>query len=145
MAKLSLEKAQDVIRRIRVANVRVKTEPRSGKFIHYCGRRNVAFGFEADSPLHNMHNIGMCRADGCTHEHKKGGDTLPFFEVDFGAKILGEQADVMQKLREIWRQAADGNAVTMLCWCAPETCHCVSLKRIMLELATGIVRYEGDL
>ena len=62
-----------------------------------------------------MHNVGECRTCVDHKRHPSGGDTLPYFAVDFGWKVLTEQPAVMRELRDIWRIAARGENVTLLC------------------------------
>ena len=45
-----------------------------------------------------MHNVGECRTCVDHKRHPSGGDTLPYFAVDFGWKVLTEQPAVMREL-----------------------------------------------
>jgi hypothetical protein len=125
--------ADDVLSRVHIGNVH-RPETQIG-VLRYCGRRNARFGY-SESALHNMHNVGECRTCVDHKRHPSGGDTLPYFAVDFGWKVLTEQPAVMRELRDIWRIAARGANVTLLCWCAPAPCHTLIIKRHLRELAT---------
>ena len=129
--KLTLEQAKAVVARIHIGNVR--TPSTHIGLVWYSGRKN---GSRTESALHNPHNAqGTCRT--CKAQHGSGGRTLPFFEADFRAKVKQRDPLIMAELRGIWRVAASGEHVTLLCWCTPAPCHTEIIKQVLLELAVG--------
>lgn len=96
---------------IRVANVRTHT-PTSGERTYYVGRGRAPHGSES-LQLGNPFKVGQGYAR---------GEAVTAYRAYLRAQCAAKTGPYPAVLR-LARELAAGQQITLLCWCAPASCH----------------------
>lgn len=88
----------------------------------YLGRFHPKFG--QASPLANPYQM---------NEHNSRDDVCEKYDLWIKEKIKVGDPLVIGALGDLIRRYKAQGDLTLICWCAPERCHCDTVKRIVLK------------